>query len=105
MSTLTTAFTSVRWPWVLEVGLALSCFYFILHRRTKLTQPGFLIDLFVTVALATIWVLYLVRSHATAGAKEVILAFCFAYLVESALMPFWQRRKPDETNPTAVEAP
>jgi hypothetical protein len=97
MNTVMTVFTNVQWPWVLEAGLVLSCFYFVLHRRTKLTKPGLLIDLCVTVALAAIWLLYLVRSHATAGAKEVILAFCFAYLVESVRMLLWKPRTPETT--------
>jgi hypothetical protein len=105
MNTLTTAFANVQWVWVLEAGLALSCVRFILLRPTKLTKPGLLIDLCVTVALATISVFYLVRTDAAAGAKEVILAISLGYLVESAITPFWKWRKPEETNPAAVEAP
>jgi hypothetical protein len=105
MNTLTTVFANVRWPWVLEAGLILSCFYFVLHRRTKLTKTGLLIDLCVTVALAAMWVLYLVRSHATAAAKEVILAFCLAYLLESTITLFWKRRTPVKTTTKPAEAP
>jgi hypothetical protein len=105
MNDLTTGFASVRWPWVVEASLALSCFYFVLHRRRGLTKTGLLIDLCVTVALATMWMLYLVRSHATAGAKELVLAFCFAYLAESAITLFLKRHKPVEKIFTSVEAP
>ena len=98
MTPLRTAFANIQWLWVLEAGFVLSCFYLFLHRGLKMNKPALLVDLCVTVFLATIGILYLVRSHATAGAKEVILAFCFAYLIDSAITFFWKSRIAGEAN-------
>jgi hypothetical protein len=105
MFTVMTAFANVQWLWVLKAGIVLSCLYLFIHRGMKMKRPSLVVDLCITIVLATIWVVYLVRSHASAGAMELVFAFCFAYVVESVITFFWRWRTADKSDPDGQQMP
>jgi hypothetical protein len=96
MSSLTNTFAGVQWLWILEVGSILSCVYLFIHRFSR-TKPSLRADLSISLLLATVWIALLIRSHASAGAIEVVCAFCLAYLIEALVNLIWRMANKADT--------
>jgi Ca2+/Na+ antiporter len=96
MSTLTNTFAGVQWLWILEVGSILSCLYLFIHRFSR-TKPSLRADLTISLLLAAVWIVFLIRSHASAGAIDVVLAFCLAYVIEALINLIWRTANKSDT--------
>jgi hypothetical protein len=96
MSTLPNTFAGVQWLWILEVGSILSCVYLFIHRFSR-TKPSLRADLTISLLLATVWIALLIWSHASAGAIEVVCAFCLAYLIEALVNLIWRTANKSDT--------
>jgi hypothetical protein len=92
MATFATAFAGVHWLWILKWSAVLSCLFLFVHRWPRTKQPSLLSDLVSSVILGAFWVVFLILSHASPGAIEVVLTFCVAYLIEALVSPFWSKR-------------
>jgi hypothetical protein len=82
MSTLTKAFEGVDWLWILKWSVILAGLNLFVHRLRK-TKPSIAADFGLSLLLGAAWLVFLILSHASPGAAEVVLAFSFAYAIES----------------------
>jgi len=97
MLTLTKAFAGVQWLWILETSVILSCLYLFIHRFSGI-KPSLRADLASSLLLGAAWMAFLILSHASAGAIELVCAFCFAYLIEALVNLIWRRGAANESH-------
>ena len=55
-------------------------------------------DFAITLLLGAAWLAFLILSHASPGAIEVVFAFCFAYAIESLVDLILKSRGPSKYN-------
>jgi hypothetical protein len=97
MFTLTKAFAGVQWLWILKMSAILSCLYLFIHWFSRV-KPSLRADLAISLLVGVGWIVFLVLSHASPGAIEVVCAFCFAYVIEALVNLIWRRRATNKSN-------
>ena len=97
MSALIKAFTGVEWLWTLKWSAILAALNLFVHRFRK-TKPSVAADFAITLLLGAAWLAFLILSHASPGAIEVVFAFCFAYAIESLVDLILKSRGPSKYN-------
>ena len=84
-------FASVQWAWIIEVGVILFCCRRFLHVFSKNHPSLWLADLISSIVLGVGWMIFLVLSHASQGAIELVGAFLLAYVMDDLFDRVWKR--------------
>ena len=84
-------FASVEWAWIIEVGMILFCCRPFLHVFSKNHPPLWVADLISSIVLGVGWMTFLVLSHASQGAIELLGAFLLAYVMDDLFDQLWKR--------------
>lgn len=89
----TGVFASIQWAWIIKVGLVLFCCRRFLHAFRKNHPSSWLVDLIWTILLGVAWMIFLILSHASQGAIELVAAFLFAFMMDDLFDKGWKRMR------------
>jgi hypothetical protein len=88
---MTEVFASLPWAWIIEVGVILFCYRRFLHVFSQNHPSFWLADLISSIVIGVGWMIFLVLSHASQGAIELVCAFLLAYVMDDLFDQVWKR--------------
>jgi len=97
MFTLAKTFVGVHWLWVLKVGLAFACLNLLIQRYRRNGRSFSPADFGVAIILGVVWTIFLILSHASQGAIEVVFAISLGYVIQEVVNLIWSGTAPPQT--------
>jgi hypothetical protein len=99
MSTLAQAFAGVHWLWIIGASAFIFCANLLVRRSTirkvgRSSRRALLLSAAVTLTIGAIWLAYLIRTHASTNAIELVCSFAIAYAAGDLIELTWKRPTP-----------
>ena len=84
-------FAAVQWTWIFKACVILLCSRLFLRVFRKNKSSAWPADLLFSVLLGVGCLIFLILSHASQGAIEVIAAVVLAYVIDDLVGHMWSR--------------